>query len=518
MRLNLKEIYDIVFDCCARGVFGRIYPFVISDEINQNRNQNNLLLKLLNKIKHTEIGKKYNIWDIVSSEDFYSEFLDRVPIFEYKDYKEYIELSKTKPNIIWPWKIKSFSASSWTTDTKKHIPVTKESMKSTTKVWTYMFADIVKWYKWLPFLRWKFFPLTWTIQQRIDDIKIWDVSALILLERKWITGSRNALSNDVLLNPSWEDKLKLVYDNLDVGNQITMVWVTSWAYEILNYFYDKDKKKFNELVSNMRLIIWWWVDVAPYMHYFKKYNIKYIWAYNASEWYFGYQDIVNYDNSNWDAPYKLLTNHWIFYEFLEFNSDNFDDEWNIKRDAKAKPIWKISKEDVWKNYALVITTNGWLLRYLIWDVISFIDDKLRFKIVWRTRQSINLKWEELMETHINKVIDKLSEEWINITYYTIWPDLDDWPTRHEWVIELADECKLSNEELTKKIDELLQKINPDYYAKRKNDMLLKLPIIHVVKKWTFYQWLKSNNRLWSQVKVPKLSSKRDKIEDILKLI
>jgi hypothetical protein len=304
-------------------------------------------LKLLNKIKYTEIGKKYNIWDIVSSEDFYSEFLDRVPIFEYKDYKEYIELSKTKPNIIWPWKIKSFSASSWTTDTKKHIPVTKESMKSTTKVWMYMFADIVKWYKWLPFLRWKFFPLTWTIQQRIDDIKIWDVSALILLERKLITGSRNALSTDILLNPSWEDKLKIVYDNLDVSSQITMVWVTSWAYEILNYFYDKDKKKFNELVSNMRLIIWWWVDVAPYTHYFKKYNIKYIWAYNASEWYFGYQDIVNYDNSNWDAPYKLLTNHWIFYEFLEFNSDNFDDEWNIKRDAKAKPIWKISKEDVW---------------------------------------------------------------------------------------------------------------------------------------------------------------------------
>jgi hypothetical protein len=50
-----------VFDYFARGVFGRIYPFVVSDELNQNKNQKNLLLKLLNKIKYTEIGKKYNI-------------------------------------------------------------------------------------------------------------------------------------------------------------------------------------------------------------------------------------------------------------------------------------------------------------------------------------------------------------------------------------------------------------------------------------------------------------------------
>ena len=71
------------------------------------------------------------------------------------------------------------------------------------------------------------------------------------------------------------------------------------------------------------------MNVAPYMHYFKQHNIKYMWAYNASEWYFGYQDIINYDNSDWDAPYRLLTNHGIFYEFLELSWDNFDDEWNV---------------------------------------------------------------------------------------------------------------------------------------------------------------------------------------------
>jgi hypothetical protein len=49
---------------------------------------------------------------------------------------------------------------------------------------------------------------------------------------------------------------------------------------------------------------------------------------------------------------------------------------------------------------------------------------------------------------------------------------------------LLEQANLNNydEDLTKKIDSYLQEINPDYKAKRKNDMLLKMPIIHIVKK------------------------------------
>ncbi len=512
------KLYDILFDYVSGLAFNTVYRAVKRDDKNQTKNQKKILKFLLKSLQRTQFWNDFKLDKVCISENIYSDFCKSVPIFEYKDFRDYIELSKEKENIIRPWKIRKFSASSWTTWNKKHIPVTNEAMKSTTKVWAYMFAEILRWYKWIHFLRWDFFPLTWTIQENNGSYKVWDVSALILLERKWATASRYSLPKSVLLNPSWEDKIKIVYEKLDENRENTMVGVTSWAYEILNYIETRDFKKFEKLVKSMELIIWWWVDVAPYMHYFKQHNIKYMWAYNASEWYFGYQDIINYDNSNGDAPYKLLTNHGIFYEFLELNSENFDDEWNVKKTAKAKPIREIKQRDIWKKFALVITTNAWLVRYLIGDVISFVDENLRFKIVWRTRQSINLKWEELMETHVNSVIEKLSkDDGISITYYTIWPDSEDWPTRHEWVIELEKKSELSDEDLTKKIDSYLQEINPDYKAKRKNDMLLKMPVIHFVKKWTFYDRLKSNNKLWSQVKVPKLSHKRVNLEEILKM-
>ena len=106
----------------------------------------------------------------------------------------------------------------------------------------------------------------------------------------------------------------------------------------------------------MEIIIWWWVDVAPFMHYFKDHDIKYIWVYNASEGYFWYQDIISYDNINWNAPYKLLTNHWIFYEFLEFSSNNFDENWNVRNITKAKAIVILTDKVIFAGFLLLSET------------------------------------------------------------------------------------------------------------------------------------------------------------------
>ncbi len=516
--------YKTLFNGLLQGIgkkylINHLYPKILEEEKNIIKNQKYVLLDLLKNIKNTKVWKKYWICSILSSKtDIYQEFKEKLPIFDYDTYKTYIEESKEKENIVRPDKILQFSASSGTTSNKKHIPVSSESLLSASKAGAYMFAEYSFKHPNTKIFKWEFFPLIWTIQYHDDKITIADISALLLLDRWRFAKKRYALDLFQLLHPEREIKREIALKHINPHKPITMMWVTSRAYEILNYIQKRDSKMFDIMIKNMEVIFGGGVDVAPYIQYLKKLNLNYMWVYNASEWYFWYQDIINYDNSDWKSPYKFLTNHWVFYEFLEFNSDNFDEDWNCKKISEAKAIRNITKEDINKKFALIITTNSGLVRYMIWDVIQFVDEKLRYKITGRTRQSLNLKWEELMETHIGAVIQELSNQHnINIIYYTIWPDQEENPTKHQRVVETDTEINISEQELAQKIDKILQKINADYEAKRNNDILLKLPQITLVSQWSFYQRLKKSNRLWAQIKVPKLSSKRNYIEEVLKI-
>ena len=48
-------------------------------------------------------------------------------------------------------------------------------------------------------------------------------------------------------------------------------------------------------------------------------------------------------------------------------------------------------------------------------------------------------------------------------------------------------------------------------------MTLALPKINQAKSGLFYQWLKSKNKLGGQHKVPRMSNKRDFLEELLEL-
>ena len=67
------------------------------------------------------------------------------------------------------------------------------------------------------------------------------------------------------------------------------------------------------------------------------------------------------------------------------------------------------------------------------------------------------------------------------------------------------------------LDKKISSINSDYEAKRFKDMALKEPKIHFAKKNLFYQWMKNQNKLGRQFKVPRLSNERTHLESLLNL-
>ena len=85
---------------------------------------------------------------------------------------------------------------------------------------------------------------------------------------------------------------------------------------------------------------------------------------------------------------------------------------------------------------------------------------------------------------------------------------------HQWLIEFERAPK-DIQFFTELLDNALKNLNSDYEAKRFGDMLLKAPMIIQAKEATFFNWLKSKNKLGGQFKVPRLSNERTIINEIL---
>ena len=87
---------------------------------------------------------------------------------------------------------------------------------------------------------------------------------------------------------------------------------------------------------------------------------------------------------------------------------------------------------------------------------------------------------------------------------------------HEWLIEFKTpptDIDYFNELL----DNALKSINSDYEAKRYNNITLNKPKIVIARTQLFYEWLKHQDKLGGQHKVPRLANSRVYLDELLKL-
>jgi hypothetical protein len=249
------------------------------------------------------------------------------------------------------------------------------------------------------------------------------------------------------------------------------------------------------------------VSFEPYREQFKKLipdpKMNYVETYNASEGFFGIQDKVDSDEL------LLMLDYGIYYEFIPMEA--YDG-------TNSKQIVNLSGVETGVNYALVISTNGGLWRYIIGDTIQFTSTQpYRFKITGRTKCYINTFGEEVIVENAERAITYASQKTgALIRDYTACPVYMTSIEHggHEWLIEFVKEPD-SLERFSNLLDEHLREINSDYDAKRFNNMILNPPVIIKAEEGTFYEWLKSIGKLGGQNKVPRLSNKRQIMEQLL---
>ena len=493
-RLNTKRINQI-------ELFKK-YPVKIQEEI---------LYKLLAKAAGTEWGEKYDYCSIASVKEYQS----RVPVQTYEELIPYVErLRKGEVNLLWPGEIKWFAKSSGTESTRsKFIPISIESLndchyragKDVLIIYSLNNPDT------------KIFPGkglilggSHRINQFSNNSLYGDLSAILIENAPpWVSLVRTPKKKIALLE-DFEQKLYLITKSTINQNVTNISGVPSWYLTLIKYILEyTGKSNLLEVWPNLEVFFHGGISFTPYHELYKKLipsdQMHYMETYNASEGFLGIQD----DPGRTDM--LLMLDYGIFYEFIPADKINIG----------SPPVYTIGEVETGINYAIVISTNGGLWRYMIGDTIVFTSiNPFRFHISGRTKHFINAFGEEVIIENADKAIELACKgTGAIISEYSAGPVFMSASIKgsHEWIIEFEKEPSDINQFIDL-LDNTLKSVNSDYEAKRHKDLSLVKPIVRTVPKGTFRKWLKSKNKLGGQNKVPRLSNTREYIEDLYKII
>ena len=471
--------------------------------------QEELLFRLLQSAKDTEFGRKFDF----SSVNTYKDFVSKVPIQQYESIEPLIErCRKGEQNLFWPTKIKWFAKSSGTTNAKsKFIPVSDEAIENChLKAGKDMLCLYINNNEETTLFNGKALRLGGSNAVYEDNNSYFgDLSAIIIENMPFWADFSSAPRQETALMSEWETKMEAIINETIHENITSLVGVPSWMLVLLNRVLEKTgKNNILEVWPNLEVYFHGGVNFNPYREQYRKLipkkDFKYYETYNASEGFFALQDV------NGSLDLLLMLDYGIFYEFIpmrEYCGEN----------SIAIPLSQVKKEE---NYAVVISTNGGLWRYLIGDTVKFTSlSPYKIRITGRTKHHINVFGEELIIENAEEALKLACKKTSStITDYTVGPIFMDRKKQgsHEWVIEFA-KAPQNLKYFTELLDNALKSINSDYEAKRYNNMTLVMPKVHSVKKGLFYTWLKKKGKLGGQHKVPRLSNKRDFVEELLRL-
>jgi hypothetical protein len=476
------------------------YPHEVQDE---------LLFSLIKSAENTQIGRKYDF----SSMKNYTTFSERIPVSTYEELEPLIELTrKGEQNVFWHSNIKWFAKSSGTTNAKsKFIPVSSEALENCHyKASKDLLCLFLNNNEDSQLFTGKSLRLGGSKQLYEDNNTFFgDLSAILIDNMPIWAEFSSTPSSKISLMGDWETKLPAIINETMNENVTSLAGVPSWMMVLLQKTLETTgKSNLLELWPNAEVYFHGGVSFEPYKEQYKKLfpkdSFKYYEIYNASEGFFAIQD------QNDSDELLLMLDYGIFYEFIPM--DTFG--------TLNQRVIRLNQVELHKNYALVITTNSGLWRYLIGDTIRFTSlSPYRIKVTGRTKHHINVFGEELMVENTDAAVAKTCKEFnCEIVDYTVAPIFmtNQQKGAHEWIIEFKTKPN-SIENFRKALDENLQSVNSDYEAKRYNNMTLNPLVLNIARENLFYDWLKQEDKLGGQHKVPRLSNERTYLENLLKL-
>jgi len=475
------------------------------EKTSPENQQHKELRKLLTIAKSTAFGTKFQFAKILKQgkdvNSTYQAYKTNVPIYNYnKIFDEWWKQSKDgKSDVCWPGKINYFALSSGTSEAStKHIPITIEILNANKKTGIKQIKSLSKYN--LPDKLFTKGILMLGGSTELNkcghyfegDLSGIQVSKIPLWFQKFYKPGKA-----IAKNRDWTNKLKeitLEAPKWDIGY---LVGVPAWIQIMMEDIISHHKlNNIHEIWPNLEVFTHGGVSFEPYKKSFEKLlgkPLTYIETYLASEGFIAYQSRPK------AAGMKMVLNNGIFFEFIPFTEANFDDNGDLLENPETLMIHQVEAN---KPYALLLSTCAGTWRYLIGDVIKFVDlTKSEIVICGRTKHFLSLCGEHLSVDNMNKAINLTSEKLgISIKEFAVSGINYQSMFAHKWYVGVEGEADA--QVIKETLDANLKELNDDYKTERIS--ALKEVFVEVLPVDTFYAFLKAKGKEGGQNKFPRV--------------
>ena len=469
---------------------------------NSIQSQKKIFNYLSSVLWKTKYGKKQKINKNISIADFQK----KIPISDYESLSPFIkDIAGGEKDVLWKGAPKYFAKTSGTTSGIKYIPLSEEMLKTqirATKEALLLYAQKNKKYD---LINGKMMFLQGSpVLEKHGKIPCGRLSGIVanyvpsFLQKNRLPRYKTNSIKD------WSEKINKIIIETEKQDLRIIGGIPPWVIMYFEKMSQKNNKKIKETFPNLGLYVHGGVNFEPYKSAFVNLvgrGVDFLELYPASEGFIAYQD----------GPLKhgllLLTNHGIFYEFIERE--------DFINNRKNKRVW-LNGVKLGVEYVIILNTCAGLWGYNIGDTIRFVSiNPYRIVITGRVQYFISAFGEHVIINDVEKSLSlALEKHGGEIIGFTVCPETN--PLKglpgHDWFVEFGEKPK-DFDGFVKYLDLCLRKQNIYYGDLVGNKIIRPLKILKL-KRGAFNKYMKSVGRLGGQNKCPQLSNDR-KIGDYL---
>jgi len=455
-------------------------------------------------------------------------FARKVPLSRFEDLAPHVErMKKGATDILWPGTCQIYAASSGTSGSTKHIPITEAMLRHFKQCG----LDSTLWYTARighagVFRGRHLFLGGSTLLAPIAESEpfeayIGDMSGIAALNLPgWVERQFYEPGAEIAQISDWEAKIAAITAR-DAGVDISLLaglpgWVLILA-DSLRAHSRHGKARAQHLQGiwpNFECFVHGGVPIAPYEDQLRAAlgpTVKFHEVYAASEAFIAAQD------ADVAAGLRLMADAGIYYEFLPMS--DFEEEKIPILGPKAVPLSGVTAG---VDYALVLTTPSGFARYVIGDVVRFTStEPPRLTYVGRTRLQLNVFAERVSESDLTEALLAVCRRnaWTIVNFHVA-PIFSNPLTsrargRHEWWVELKPGTVTTptGPIMAPELDAELRKLNPEYDARRRSGVL-DAPYVRLVMPGVFEHWMRFHGKWGGHNKMPRCRGDRIIADDL----